>query len=172
MQNKNEGGPGNLRTLFEGLFPKDLDWTKWEPYYYYREFDVPIIQDRGAKGSIVIEEQPHLIYRVTHGIIGNVDDPETSGLFRDDQYAILFRDQRRPYMDTPIPAHLLFGSESHGGGNLALLFPILQAGSKTFNFEIVNLYPRTLEGDAQTYKVGICLHAMRDIGGTLEDRIS
>ena len=167
----NQSTAADLKSLFTGLFPSNMDWTKWEDYFYYRQFDVPVVVDGIARGSIVLEEQPHVIYRITHGVIGNVDDPETSGLFRDDQYAIYFKDQRRSYMDAPIPAHLLFGSESHGGGNLPLLFPIIQAGSKTFNFEIQNLYTRTLSPEVPTYTVGICLHTMRDIGGTLQDRI-
>jgi len=162
---------GDVRAFFRGLFPSNIDWTRYEPYYYHRSFAVPVIAEKTIRGDITLEEQPHVIYRITHAIIGNVDDPETSGLFRDDQYAIKIGDGRRQYMANPIPASLLFGPESKGSGNLPLLFPIMAAGSRVYQFEIENLYTRTLSPEAETYRVDICMHTMRDIGGTLQDAI-
>ena len=132
----------------------DMDPGKWRPLYYQTFIDVQVEEGGIGRGSITLNNMPFIFTRLGHQVVGNIADPETSGLYDDGMYTIEFKDEQSNYYKDPILAEPAFGSVNKGF--LAdLAFPIPYAGNRTINFRIENLVTRTLSPEAETFKVGI-----------------
>lgn len=141
----------------------DLDFNRYKPQWYGVEIEVPITLDGEGSGSITIKDQPFLLYRITHGIIGATYDWETTGRYQDDQYTINLSDDNQVYQNIPINSALMFGS-ARMGRYLDFAIPVAYSGTRTLNFTIRNLYARVLTPEEDYFKVQICLHGVVDRG--------
>lgn len=134
----------------------DADPAGWKPYLYSEFLDLGVAAD--SQGTIVFRTNfaPMIWTHVTHGIVGNIDDPESSGLYNDGQYLVLVRDERTNYIDKPIPANLAFGP--HKEGSFAELpFPIFFPANHAVNFQLTNIWTRVLTPVSETYRVYFAL---------------
>jgi hypothetical protein len=141
----------------------DVNPGRYRPQFYHVEIDVPVNLNGVGRGSITINNQPYALTRITHKLVGNVKDPEASGLFQDGMYDVEWKDEQSSYVDGPIAADLMWGW-NHSGYVLELPFPIPYAGAKTLSFVVTNRVARTLIPEADTFPVQICLHGVGDWG--------
>lgn len=148
----------------------DLDPGRYRPMYYGLELDIPAAIGGRAQGTIKINNQPFILTRITHKIIGDTADPETSGLYQDGQYDLDWRDEQSNYQNQPIAADLMFGTFGGMGNSnhlMELPFPLPYPGSKVFSFTVINRVLRTPAPERTLYTVGICLHGIADWGEIL-----
>ena len=141
----------------------DADPGPFRPFHYTTEIDVPVVNNGIGRGSITTNQQPFVFLRLSHQIIGNTADPETSGLYQDGQYTILYKDEMSNYQKEPTMADILAGSVRSGFISW-LPMPLGLAGSRSFYFEIVNRVTRVLSPTADYFKVAITMHGMADWG--------
>lgn len=141
----------------------DLDPERLKPIAYPCNIEVPVGADQIGHNSITLRNQPLIITRITHGIIGNTADPESTGLHDDGQYSIEWKDEERNYTVLPMAADLLFGPKVQGEFP-DLVYPIYFAGTHTLDFRITNHYTRVLTPEVDTFVVQIGLHGLCDYG--------
>lgn len=151
-----------------GLF--DRDPGRWRPMYYGTEISVGVAAGSVGRNTISLNNQPYIITRISHKIVGNTADPSTSGLYQDGQYDAIWKDEQSNYQKGVIPADLMWGSYGsaaggEGGGfymNLPYVLPY--AGNKTLSFEITNRVTRVLVPTADYFAVAICVAGIADWG--------
>lgn len=141
----------------------DLDPERLKPMAYGVNIDVPVIANGQGQGSITIRNQPYIITKITHKIVGNTGDPESSGLYDDGQYAVEWKDEQRNYSDIAILADLLWGPKIMGEFS-ALQYPVYYAGTHTIYFRLTNTYTRVLTPQAEYFRVQINLQGLADWG--------
>jgi len=141
----------------------DLDFNQYKPMWYGVEIDVPVLLNGRGQGSISINNQPFLLYRITHAIIGPTFDWQTTGWYQDDQYSIEFRDENSNYQNIPIMSAMMFGS-AREGRYMDFAIPLAYSGNKTLSFTVTNRYLRVLTPLADYYRVGITVHGVADWG--------
>lgn len=143
----------------------DADPGPWRPMFYTVEIPVPLAAGGSENGSVTIQNQPFIWMGLTHQIMGNTADPETSGLYQDGQYDIEFKDELSNYQAQPIPAAASFGGPAVGYG-LDLAVPIGYPGSKTITFRVINRYTRILtpDPDEPVFPVKLVLLGVSDWG--------
>lgn len=141
----------------------DLDPGRWRPMWYGVEISVPVAINGRGSGSISIANQPFIMYRVTHQIIGCTSDPDTTGLYQDGQYTISWKDNTSVYQNIPLPSSAFFGDVS-SGLYYEFPFPLPYAGNAVLNFEIYNRCARTLADESEFFTVGIVIHGIADWG--------
>lgn len=141
----------------------DLDFNRYKPMWYGVEIDVPIELDGEGRGSITLNNQPFLLYRITHAIIGATYDWLTTGRYQDDQYKIEFRDENSNYQNIPMMSALLYGS-AREGKYLDFAIPLAYSGTRTIHFRVINNYARVFTPEAENYTVGIGIHGVADWG--------
>ena len=137
----------------------DADPAGWKPLFYPVFIDLGIAA--GARATSVINTifAPYMWTEVTHGIVGNIDDPETSGLYNDGQYLVSFSDERHNYTNAPTPANLLFGPHKEGSFK-ELPIPIFFPANHSVNISIENIYARILTPESPTFRVYFLLKGM------------
>lgn len=135
----------------------DLDPGAWRPYFYPVEITVGETSGDRGTGSIYLNNQPFILTRITHQIVGDTAHSSTSDLFQDGMYSIYWRDDQSVYTNAPIMANSAFGSVA-SGFSYELPYPIPYAGSKTISFEVTNRVTRDLEADE--FVVAILLHGV------------
>lgn len=142
----------------------DQDPGRFLPRYYPLELSVPVGLGGVATGSIHLANEPYCLTRITHKIVGDVNDPETTGLWQDGMYDIEWNDEQRAYTQAPgVAADLMFGWNSTGYV-LELPIPIAYPGNNTLTFRIVNRLARVLVPTADHFQVQIALHGIVDRG--------
>lgn len=149
-----------LRNPLLGKF--DQDPGRWRPYKYGCVVEVPVTINLSGENTIEIMNQPFIMILLTHAIIGNTDDPETSGLRQDGQYLIEWREEVSNYQNQPLLAETAFGSTRYGA--IPFYQPIPFAGNKTLHFRVTNAYNRILSPQADIYRVQIVIHGVADWG--------
>jgi hypothetical protein len=138
----------------------DADPAGWKPYFYGEYKDLGVAVDSQATMVINTNFAPYIWTHVTHGVSGNVDDPESSGLYNDGQYLVKIADERTNYTDKPLPANLLFGP--HKEGEFAELpMPIFFPANHAVNVELTNIWTRVLTPISETFRVWIVLRGMQ-----------
>jgi len=141
----------------------DQDPGRYRPQFYHVEIDVPVALGGVGRGTINILNEPYALTRITHKIVGDIDDPSTSGLYQNAMYDIEWKDEQRTYTDGPISADLMFGW-NETGYVLEMPFPIAFPGNKVLSFAITNRLARTLVPEADYYQVQIVCHGITDLG--------
>lgn len=141
----------------------DLDPERWKPMFYSGIAEVPVEEGGLVRLAITTNNQPFIFTHIAHGIVGNVQDPETSGLYDDGQYYVLWRDEIRAFSKESILSSLLFGPKVQGDW-ARLPYPIYYAGNHTISFDITNAYTRTLSPVAETFDVQFVLRGLADWG--------
>lgn len=141
----------------------DIDFARHKPMWYGVEIEVPVAANGVGRGTIALNNQPYLLYRITHQIIGETVNWETTGLQQDGQYAITFRDENSNYQNQALPAEAFFGP-CRTGHYLNFAIPIGYSGNRTLSFEITNRYLRVLAGEEEYYTVAIVCHGIADWG--------
>lgn len=139
----------------------DLDFARYRPMWYGVEIDVQVADNGRGEGSIQINNQPFLLYRITHMIVGASWDWLTTGLEQDGQYTIEFRDENSNYQNIPMNAPLLYGPWDQP---LDFAIPLAYSGNRSLHFRVINRHTRTLTPDADYFKVAIGLHGVADWG--------
>ena len=137
----------------------DADPAGWRPYIYPGYVDLNVAVDSQASITISTMFAPFMWNAITHGIIGNVRDPETSGLFDDGQYTFSVKDERTNYTHQPVPANIGFGPFVEGS-YAALEFPIFFPANHAVTIELTNLYTRVLTPVSETFRVYVALKGM------------
>ena len=147
----------------------DRDPGRFRPMFYSVLVSVPLAVNGIASNSVPVYNQPFILKRLTHEIIGPGADPAVLGwgIYQDGQYSITFKDEQSVYQNNPISANAMFGNV-HQGLSIPLAMPLPYAGSKTLAFEIQNLAARVLAG-AEFFTVQIGLHGVSD-WGDLQDK--
>jgi hypothetical protein len=130
---------------------------------------VGLTEGARAVNSINLNNQPYIMTRITHQIVGNTTDPETSGLYQDGMYAIAWKDEQSVYTDAPIMANCFAGSVV-AGFSYEMPFPLPYAGNKTLTFEVYNRVARTLAPGVDTFEVAIVLHGISFWGELVNDQ--
>ena len=141
----------------------DLDFNRYKPMWYAVEVDVPVIADRSASCSITLNNQPFLMYRLTHAIVGPTYDWQTTGWYQDDQYSIEFKDENSNYQNIPMMSALQFGS-AREGRYPDFAIPLAYSGNRTLTFNVTNRYLRVLTPQSDYFRVSICVHGVADWG--------
>lgn len=141
----------------------DLDPERLKPLIYAVTIDVPVIEGGIGQGSVQLRNQPFIVTKLTHRILGRTGDPESSGLYDDGQYLIEWKDDMRVFTPVPINADLLMGPKIHGEFP-DLVYPIYYAGTIALHFRLTNQYARTLSPSADYFKVQIAVHGTADWG--------
>jgi len=141
----------------------DIDFARHKPMWYNVEIEVPVALNGIGRGSIALNNQPYLLYRITHQIIGETVNWETTGLEQDGQYTVTFRDENSNYQNQPIIAESFFGP-CRTGHYLDFPIPIAYSGNRVLSFEIVNRYLRVLAGEEEYFVVALTLHGIADWG--------
>jgi hypothetical protein len=139
----------------------DRDPGRWRPYKYGCLIDVPVAADGAEEGTITIMNQPFIMDRISHIIVGDTWDPNRTGLAQDGQYYIQWKDEQSEYQNQPLLAIPAFGTEEFP---LYLSMPIGFAGQKTLTFRVINAYQRRLTPEADTFRVQIVIHGASDWG--------
>lgn len=137
----------------------DADPSGWKPYLYCEFADLGIAAN--SQGTLVFNTTfaPYIWTHVTHGVVGDVDDPESSGLYNDGQYLVRMADERTNYIDKPIPANLAFGP--HKEGDFAdLPMPIFFPANHSVRVELTNIWARVLTPEADTFRVYMSLKGL------------
>lgn len=137
----------------------DQDPGGWKPFWYPAYFDLNVLAGARATNVIRTNFQPYMWIQTTHTIIGNIDDPETSGLYNDGQYLVTIADERATYTQAPTPANLLWGP--HKEGEFAELpIPVFFPADHSVNITLENIYTRILTPEAEIFRVYVCLRGM------------
>lgn len=121
----------------------DQDAGPWRPMYYGLTINVPVAAGGSENASITLNNQPYIWQYLSHMILGQTYDWETSGLYQDGQYMIEFKDEQSNYQNVPVAASAAFG-QGPCGYMLEFPFPIPFAGNKTITFRITNNYTRVI----------------------------
>lgn len=137
----------------------DADPAGWYPYFYSEFVDLGVTVDSQATCLFQTLFSPFVWTHVTHGIAGNIYDPESSGLYNDGQYLVRLSDQRTQYTDKPTPANLAFGPHNEGEFS-ELPMPIFFPANHSVRAELTNLWTRTLTPVAETFRVYVVLRGM------------
>lgn len=140
----------------------DEDPGRWRPYKYGVIIEVPVEADGVGEGTIQILNQPFILTRITHQIIGNTEDKEATGLYNDGQYFVEWKDELSQYQNDPLLAEAAYGSARFQ--SIALDCPIPFAGNKTLTFRLTNAYARVLTPESDVYNVQIVVHGIADWG--------
>lgn len=138
----------------------DADPAGWKDYFYSEYVDLAVAEN--SQGAMVFNLMfaPYIWTHVSHGIVGNVDDPETSALHNDGQYLVRMGDERTNYVDKPAPANLLFGP--HKEGPFAELpIPIFYPANHAVRIELTNIWTRTMNPPAETFRVYFVLRGLQ-----------
>lgn len=141
----------------------DKDPGRYRPQWYHVEIDVPVTAGGVQAGTITINNEPFCIVRTTSKIIGNTADPSTSGLYQDGQYDVEWKDQQHNYVDGPIAADLMWGSNENGYF-IPFPFPLPYSGNDTLTFRVTNRVTRVLVPTSDTFTVQIVVHGITDLG--------
>lgn len=144
----------------------DLDPQKWVWFAVPTNIEVGVDANASARGEIALLNHPQYLTKITHQIIGNTGDPETSGLTQDGQYSIEMKDQKTTFTLNPVQANNLFGPMINGQFP-ELPFPKYYQGVNTLQFTVTNLINRILSPEADTFIIQLCVHGVADlsIGG-------
>lgn len=157
-------GQGPHPQIGNPLFGRyDADPGRYRPQYYYVLISVPVGANGVGQGSVQILNEPFCATRLTHRIIGDFNDPSTTGLYQDGLYSIEFKDEQRWYQNTACPANLMFGWDQTGYV-LEFPYPIAFPGNKAIDYRVTNLIARILVPEADYFTVGICMHGITDMG--------
>jgi hypothetical protein len=141
----------------------DEDPAGWKPYFYTAFTDLGV--QINAQNVMIIPTMfaPYIWTATTTTIVGNIDDPQTSGLFNDGQYLVSMAEQRMNYMNQPLPALIAFGP--HKEGEFAdMPLPVFFPAEHTVRFELTNIYTRVLTPTATTFRVYFALKGMSYYG--------
>ncbi len=145
----------------------DLDPGRWRPLHYGVKIDVGIALGASEQGTIKLNNQPFIMTRITHEIIGLKfhTDPWANWLENDGQYLIEWKDENSNYQNEPICADLMWGRIKLGQA-FDLPFPIPYAGNKTLTFRVQNYRLRvpTIEPPPDHFTIGIVAHGVADWG--------
>lgn len=143
----------------------DADPGKWRPMFYGVEIDVGLNEGQVGQGAINLNNQPFIMTRITHQIVGAYFTDDWLNWINDNgQYAVEWKDEISMYVNTLIPADLMWG-RLKAGYVLDLPFPIPYGGNKTLTFRVQNRITRAPTiPDLKYFRVGICLHGVADWG--------
>lgn len=139
----------------------DRDPGRWRPYKYGCIIDVPVGADESAENTVNILNQPFIMDRISHTIVGPTWDPDASGLANDGQYYIEWHEEQSEYQNQPLIAIAAYGTKEFP---LYLSAPITFPGNKVLTFRVTNAYQRILTPEAETFKVQIVIHGVSDWG--------
>lgn len=139
----------------------DRDPGPWRSYKYGCTMDVPVEVDASAENTIKILNQPYIMERITHTIIGNTWDPIATGLAQDGQYFIEWREEQSEYQNEPLLARDAYGMAPHW---IPLSAPLVFSGNRVLTFRVTNAYTRVLTPEAETFKVQIKIHGISNWG--------
>jgi hypothetical protein len=148
----------------------DADPGRWRPMFYGVEIDVGLEEGNVGQGPINLNNQPFIMTRITHEIIGayfeeaEVGNDWSNWIFDNGQYAVEWKDEVSMYVNNPIMADLMWGRTKFGY-TLDLPFPIPYGGNKTLTFRVLNRTTRTPTiPDLKYFRVGICVAGVADWG--------
>lgn len=148
----------------------DIDPGDWRPLYYPVEIEVGVAAGAIGRNSVSVNNMPYIWVRTTHGIKGDVADPETSNLWNDGQYDVNFRDEESVYQRDWAPANLVFGGYGpaqggqQGGYLIDMPYPIAFSGNRTVTFEVRNSILRAPTDQSTTFKVVFVMHGISSWG--------
>ena len=137
----------------------EADPAGWLPYSYGGFTDLKVEADSTGRIAVRTINAPFMWTKVVHTIVGNIEDPQTSGLYNDGQYLMGVRDERRNFTDTPIPADLFAGPRKQGDFP-DLDFPIFFPSNHTIRFELVNIYTRILTPESDVFRIWVGVRGM------------
>lgn len=145
------------------VMPQDLNAERWKPMVYAVTIDVPVTANGIGRGNIQMNDQAIILTRASVMILGNTEDPETSGLYQDGQYLLTMQDEERVYSNVPVQADLLWGPKRVGPWR-SFEYPIYYTRSHAVRFEVINIYTRVLTPQASNFQVQIALSGLADFG--------
>ncbi len=145
----------------------DYDPGRWRPLYYGVKISVPVGINQVGQGTIQLNNQPYIMTRIMHKIVGETADPATTGLYQDGQYDVALKDEQSNYQNDDIAADLMYGAVGGFNGNgfvMDLTYPLPFAGSKSISWRVVNRVARVLASAEPYFTVELCLHGLSDWG--------
>ncbi len=132
----------------------DMDPARWRPQYYETKIELSTNIDSVQIGNITLNNQPFVLQRVTHQIIGAT---AAGPLFQDGNYLIDWKDDSTSYQNSAAMADAMFGSV-RTGNFLDLPAPIVYPSSKTLTVRVSNVIART---PADTFfKIQVIFHGI------------
>jgi hypothetical protein len=148
------GGDRNPLTSFF-----EADPAGWLPQFYGDYRDLGVAANAQENMTIRTDWAPYIWTHVVHTIVGNIGDPQTSGLYNDGQYLITLTDERRNFVSTPLPANMLFGPVGEGPYP-DLPFPVFFPADHTVRVGLTNIYNRVLTPVSETFRVYFALKGL------------
>jgi hypothetical protein len=139
----------------------DKDSGRWRPYKYGVNILVPVTEGQWGEGTIQILNQPFVMNRISHGVVGNTNDYAANGLADDGQYYIEWKEEITSYQNQGLVAKEAYGTRDYP---LLLPAPIGFAGNKVLTFRVSSTYTRVLTPDADNFVVNIVVHGIADLG--------
>jgi len=161
MNLPNNGPSGWMGNPLFGRYDKAPG--RYRPQWYHVEIDVGVVAGQQGRGSISLNNEPFCIVRMTHKIVGDTANASQTGLFQDGMYDVEWKDQQRNYVDGPMAADLMWGSDI-AGYNMSFPFPLPYSGNDTLSFIVTNRVTRVLASEEETFPVQIVVHGIVDLG--------
>lgn len=142
----------------------DVDPGRWRPMFYGVKISVGLNDGDIGRGVIELNNQPFIMTRITHQLVGQYFIEESANQANQDgQYEIEWKDDYNTYQNDAIMAELMFGI-TRLGYTLDLPFPIPYSGNKGLTFTITNRFLRVPTAEVEKIVVGICVAGVADFG--------
>lgn len=139
----------------------DKDPARWRPQFYPVTVECDTNVDGTGKATVTLNNQPFILQRITHAILGNTLGAGSAAPAvdweQDGQYLVSWRDDSTTYQPVSGQADAMFGSVRTGNFQ-DLPAPVVYPESKTITIEVTNLVDRSLTGD--TFKIMFILHGV------------
>jgi hypothetical protein len=153
--------PMEVKTRRPLLGKFDLDPGAWRNYKYEGTVNVPVTANGAAETTIKILNQPFIMEKITHSIIGATWDPFGTGLAQDGQYFIEWKEEQSEYQSGPLLARSAYGMEPHW---IPLSAPLVFSGNRVLTFRVTNTYTRILTPEVDTFPVQLIVHGISNWG--------
>jgi len=155
-------GQGPAAWMGSPLFGRyDKDPGRYRSQWYHCEISVGQATGDQGRGSININNEPFAVVRMSAKIVGDVSNPQVSGIYQDYMYTVEWKDQQRNYVDGPICPDLMWGS-TQSGYAIDFPFPLPYSGNDTLSFTITNRVTRVIP--EEYFVVQIVVAGITDIG--------
>lgn len=119
-----------------------LDPTKYRPKWYPLLIECGAEIDDRQEASVNISNDPFMLDKITHQIIGVQGNTVLGTIGQDGQYLFSWKDDQNTYMSEPGMADCLFGSV-RSGFFIPLPVRVIYQSSKTLTGTLQNLIDRT-----------------------------
>lgn len=144
----------------------DSDPGGWKSYMYPAYIDLGVAANATAQGQIETNFKPFIWNEVAWSFMGNILDPESSGLYNDGMVLVDMKEEETLYFKAPVPINAAFGPHFQGQFN-PMPFPTYYPANHSLVFNLTNVYTRVLTPTAETFQVCLLIRGLHYYGEVL-----